>query len=84
MPAIFSPKNAPPTFAPAPASPTRLNGNGQLHVPTHEQIARCAYDIYIAHGRTEGRSEQDWLQAEEELAQTPRASWPNVATHGRA
>ena len=44
--------------------------------PTHEQISQCAYDIYLEHGRAEGRSQQNWQQAEEELAQTPRASWP--------
>jgi hypothetical protein len=44
--------------------------------PTHAQISRCAYDIYIEHGRVEGRCELDWRQAEEELAQTHRSSWP--------
>jgi hypothetical protein len=42
--------------------------------PTHEQIARRAYDIYIAHGRTDGRSEMDWRQAEEELAHAALAA----------
>ena len=52
-------------------------GNGQPCPPpprTHEEIARCAHDIYIAHGRAEGRSELNWRQAEEQLAQTPRTS----------
>ena len=54
-------------------------GNGQPCPPpprTHEEIAQCAHDIFIAHGRAEGRSELDWRQAEEQLAQTPRASPP--------
>jgi hypothetical protein len=63
-------------------SPTSLavRGNGQESAqqpaPTHDEIARCAYDIYIAHGRVDGRSELDWRQAEEELTQTHRASSP--------
>ena len=35
--------------------------------PSHEDIARRAYEIHVAHGRRQGQSEQDWLQAEEEL-----------------
>jgi len=38
------------------------------------QIAKCAYDIYIEHGRVDGRSDQNWLQAEEELAQNAQAA----------
>jgi hypothetical protein len=81
MIAIPTPKQPPPAFTPVPASPAKFNGNGQSLTPTHEEIARCAYDIFIAHGRTEGRCKQDWLQAEEELAQTPRTTWPKAATH---
>ena len=84
MIAISPPRTTPPTFTPAPPSHAILHGNGQFRAPTHGEIARCAYDIYIAHGRTEGRSQQDWLQAEEELAQTPRASWPKVVAHSHA
>ena len=36
-------------------------------VPSHEDIARRAYEIHVAKGRRQGGSEQDWLQAEEEL-----------------
>ena len=76
----FAPvKKISPQFARPSASPA-VRGNGQAcppkPAPTHDQIARCAYDIYLEHGRVEGRSELDWLQAEEELAQTPRASAP--------
>jgi hypothetical protein len=35
--------------------------------PTHEQIARRAYELYLARGATDGHAEQDWMQAEREL-----------------
>jgi hypothetical protein len=35
--------------------------------PTHKEIARRAYGIYIENGRRQGQSEQYWLQAELEL-----------------
>ena len=34
---------------------------------THEDIARHAHEIYIEKGCRQGQSEQDWLQAEQEL-----------------
>jgi hypothetical protein len=49
-------------------------GNGQPCPPTHEEIARRAYDIYIAHDRSDGRSDMDWRQAEEELAHAATAA----------
>lgn len=56
-----------------------VHSKGHPHGPTHEQIAQCAYDIYIAHGRVVGRSELDWRQAEEELAQTAQAAANKIA-----
>ena len=56
------------TFTPLPAQRPVPSSNGHSRAPTHEQIAKCAYDIYIEHGRAAGRSELDWRQAEEELA----------------
>jgi hypothetical protein len=35
--------------------------------PTHEQIARRAYEIFLARGGHPGNPEQDWQQAEREL-----------------
>ncbi|MDC0714442.1 DUF2934 domain-containing protein [Stigmatella sp. ncwal1] len=35
--------------------------------PTNEQIARRAYEIYLARGGEHGSNEQDWYQAEREL-----------------
>jgi hypothetical protein len=34
---------------------------------THEDIARHAYEIYVEKGGRQDQSEQDWLQAEQEL-----------------
>lgn len=48
---------APSTPAPTPAR------NG----PTHEQIARRAYEIFLARGGQPGNPEHDWHQAEREL-----------------
>ncbi|HLL02111.1 MAG TPA: DUF2934 domain-containing protein [Myxococcaceae bacterium] len=36
-------------------------------VLTHEQIARRAYEIFMARGGQPGSPEQDWQQAEREL-----------------
>lgn len=35
--------------------------------PTHEQIARRAYEIFMARDGQPGDPEQDWMQAEREL-----------------
>ena len=34
---------------------------------THEEIAKRAYEIYAEKGCPQGQSEQNWLQAEQEL-----------------
>jgi Protein of unknown function (DUF2934) len=35
--------------------------------PTHEDIARLAYAIYVGNGSRDGHNEQDWLEAEHRL-----------------
>jgi hypothetical protein len=35
--------------------------------PTHDEIAKRSYEIYLARGGEAGHEEQDWLQAESEL-----------------
>lgn len=35
--------------------------------PTHEVIARRAYDIYLQTGRKQGQCKQNWQQAEQSL-----------------
>jgi hypothetical protein len=35
--------------------------------PTHDDIARLAYAIYVGNGSRDGHDEQDWLEAERML-----------------
>lgn len=35
--------------------------------PTHDEIARRAYELYLARGSRPGHQDEDWLQAEREL-----------------
>jgi hypothetical protein len=35
--------------------------------PSHDEIARRAYELFLERGSAEGRSEEDWLRAEDEL-----------------
>jgi hypothetical protein len=37
--------------------------------PTRDQIARRAYEIYLARGEAPGDAQSDWLEAEKELSQ---------------
>ncbi|MFP2904528.1 DUF2934 domain-containing protein [Pyxidicoccus sp. 3LFB2] len=52
-----------------PARPTNTEpvSPAQRNTPTHEQLARRAYEIFLARGGTPGNPEQDWFQAEREL-----------------
>ena len=36
--------------------------------PTHEQIARRAFELFEARGRADGFADRDWMQAERELS----------------
>jgi hypothetical protein len=53
-------KEAPKTTGTPTPAPVRSG-------PTHEQIARRAYEIFLARGGQHGHHEQDWFQAEREL-----------------
>ncbi len=35
--------------------------------PSHEDIAALAYQLWIARGREEGATDEDWFEAEREL-----------------
>jgi hypothetical protein len=35
--------------------------------PTHDEVARRAYEIYVSRGQEPGRHVEDWLQARREL-----------------
>jgi Polyketide cyclase / dehydrase and lipid transport/Protein of unknown function (DUF2934) len=44
-------------------------GNARSPSPTYEQIARRAYEIYLARGQQPGDEHEDWLTAEKELTE---------------
>jgi len=49
---------------------TQMSEMQQAHKaphPRHEVISKRAYEIYVENGGKEGQSEQNWLQAEQEL-----------------
>ena len=48
-------------LAPAGISPAKM-------LPSRDEIARRAYEIYVARGKVEGREMEDWIQAERELS----------------
>jgi hypothetical protein len=35
--------------------------------PTHEEISRRAYDLWVKRGGVGGNAQEDWLRAEQEL-----------------
>jgi len=39
-----------------------------LTQPSHEQIARRAYELFLSRGAQDGLALHDWLQAERELS----------------
>jgi hypothetical protein len=41
--------------------------------PDHDEIARCAYELYLSRGAEDGRDVQDWLQAEHQLTKAQKA-----------
>lgn len=38
-----------------------------VRMPAHDEIARRAYELFLARGRQHGRAQEDWLSAEREL-----------------
>ncbi|TVQ61368.1 MAG: DUF2934 domain-containing protein [Phycisphaerales bacterium] len=42
-------------------------GSVELKVPTHEQIAARAYELYLERGCEDGHAQEDWVRAEREL-----------------
>jgi Protein of unknown function (DUF2934) len=40
--------------------------------PDHDEIARCAYELYLSRGTEDGRDLQDWLEAERQLTKAPK------------
>jgi hypothetical protein len=63
---------APPRSAGVPASlipsaPVKPSVTPRSDSPTHEQIAKRAYEIWVARGRPHGKDAENWRQAEREL-----------------
>ncbi len=52
---------------PAPEKPRTTKARAPAP-PTHDQIARRAYELYEASGCQPGREQENWLRAEAELA----------------
>jgi hypothetical protein len=50
-----------------PENPARNAVASNRTSPSHEQIARRAYELFLARGGGHGQHEQDWAQAEREL-----------------
>lgn len=42
-------------------------GDGVIKMPTHDDIAKRAYDLYVCSGYKKGRCEMNWQQAEYDL-----------------
>lgn len=55
-------------FRHVPARNAGVCGNAHACSPTHQEIEHRAFEIYVANGRGDGRSDENWLQAERQLA----------------
>jgi hypothetical protein len=53
--------------------PPKVRADGPIAV-TEKDIARRAYDLYLARGCEPGHQIEDWLEAERELRQSPIVS----------
>ena len=51
-------------------------GRVGVATPTHEQIARRAYELYLERGQKPGNEREDWLAAEKELFEKYRDHRP--------
>ena len=49
--------------------PVASEARKETGLPSHEEIAARAYDLFEQSGRTDGHNLDDWLHAEEELFQ---------------
>jgi len=46
------------------------------NLPTHDDIARRAYELYLERGGQDGADVDDWLRAEQELAISRQSTRP--------
>jgi hypothetical protein len=56
--------------------------NNNEELPTHEQIERRAYQIYLEHGFHPGNDLADWLAAEKELTELSESGVANKSPAG--
>ncbi len=56
-----------PVVAPAPVAKTAKSVATVKLTPTRDEIARRAYELYLARGKSSGHDVEDWAQAEREL-----------------
>lgn len=55
-----------PAF-PSMQTPHPCCGTGKSCLPTHDEIAHRAYDIYVASDHQQGQCARNWHQAEQQL-----------------
>lgn len=67
-------KRPPPNVATANGETTAMTATAtktietiETRTPSHDEIARRAYELFLARGREHGRAKEDWLTAEREL-----------------
>src|SRR5712692_9975689 len=63
-----------------PRTGRRPEAGPQAATPSHEAIARRAYELFLQRGQGDGLALQDWLQAEHELRTTRPAAVPRART----
>lgn len=60
------------TPSPESAAPKVKKAAARKAPPTHEQIAKRAYEIYLERKGAPGNPFEDWTRAERELNETPK------------
>jgi hypothetical protein len=63
-----------PPVVTAPELPIAPHPGPAVAEPTHDDIARRAYDIYVKTGCTEGQCTQNWQAAEQALREQARTA----------
>jgi hypothetical protein len=67
------------SFSPVQTQRANERDDEPSFLPTNEEIARCAYGIYVDSGWVQGQCAQNWQQAEQSLRkQGQRQSQKNV------
>jgi hypothetical protein len=57
----------------APGADPAPKSSAQPATVSNSDVARRAYDLYLARGREDGHDVDDWLQAERELRDAARS-----------